>query len=168
MAMLLRMKFEDDLDYEHETPSGAPLPGSKKDYDESPIMELIDPKDDPETGARRPVPYHEYVKYWGNPERHRAVIAILERQCAECHTWHVLETLGGIDLMDDHAECRAIGRMYTGPQEFAAIPGYLGDVARELISDHDDSRQIWRDTTKAYDLPADRAGGGRRSKPATT
>ena len=83
----------------------------------------------------RTIPYLEYCRYYGDPSRHVAVIVDLFRQCPHCQGWTPAGSLCGIDFMDDAPELRALDTTVTGWEAIAALPGYLADVARELIAD---------------------------------
>lgn len=48
----------------------------------------------------RKIPFDEYIKYWGNPDRHVALCIRIEKQC-EMGGWHTVECLGAVDMMDD-------------------------------------------------------------------
>lgn len=83
-----------------------------------------------------PVPYAEYLAYYGNPERHVYLGVIVEQQCGCCQSWTVANSLWNIDFMDDSREFAAvtIARNLT-PVEALALPGYAGEVAREQLED---------------------------------
>jgi hypothetical protein len=144
-----RVQFVYDEDGSLETPEGKPLPGTRADYRKNPISALIDPKADPETGARREIPYEEYCRYYGNPDRHVVVGCIVEKRCGTCGAYSSAESLWNIDLMDDDPSYLAVqlDHWYT-PEEAIALPGYLGEVAKDLLSE-----TPWTDTNK----PATRA-----------
>lgn len=145
-ATPLRVRFLDDPDSEcalHD-PEGNPLPGPRETYERSPIHRLINPDDDPATGARRPITYEEYCEYEGDPDRQVVLGAILEAQCATCRTWHHAASLWGIDFMDDAPELRTIawGTFPTGSGgieayaiDDARITGYLREVVDELVAE---------------------------------
>lgn len=80
----------------------------------------------------RPMTYAEYLQYYGAPERHVYVGVVVDRLCECCQQYTKgVGSLWRIDFMDDAPECAAIGYSY-GPDR---LPGYLQDVARELISE---------------------------------
>lgn len=78
-----------------------------------------------------PVPYEEYVAYYGNPERHIGLFVVREDQCPCCQSWVEGGALYGIDVMDDNPEAAFTGDghdTYTREE----LPGYLQEVADEL------------------------------------
>lgn len=86
--------------------------------------------------ALAPIDYEEYLAYYGNPDRHVYLGAICEEQCPTCGEWHEIESLWGIDFMDDSAEYLAINSDEWRPAaEARALPGYAGDVARQLAGE---------------------------------
>lgn len=83
-----------------------------------------------------PIPYDEYLAYYGNPDRHVYLGVIVEKQCGECHKWSVAGSLWHIDFMDDSREyLRTNLDHYYTPEEAIALPGYAGDVAGEVLSE---------------------------------
>lgn len=108
-------------------PEGAPLPGSRKVYEENPIT--------PNGGEA--LTYEEYCKYYGNPDRHVVLGAILEEKCPTCGSWHDapgMASLWGIDFMDDDKEAQYAGETVEG-EDFGTLPGYLAEVVRDLMSE---------------------------------
>lgn len=153
-----RITFEIDPDGTFEECNGEPRPLSAREYRANSYRACPDhpragsttiaPATNdrpPVTGCRacgrpgsqyRTIPYAEYLAYYGNPDRHVYVYAYVDRQCASCDAWHATAaSLGHIDLMDtDRAEVAAIDRTYL-ETEADQIPGYLGEVARELFDE---------------------------------
>jgi hypothetical protein len=86
------------------------------------------------------VPYAEYLRYYGDPDRHVYLGCVAEACCACCGSWTVKGSVWGIDLMDDSPELRAItvGEWMTEAAA-AALPGYAGDMAREQIAEARDA-----------------------------
>ena len=83
-----------------------------------------------------PIPYEEYLAYYGNPDRHLYLGCVVEEQCGSCSGWAVVESLWAIDYMDDSQELRAITLGEWMPEEEArALPGYLGETARDLLEE---------------------------------
>lgn len=80
-----------------------------------------------------PMPYAQYLEYYGNPDRH-VYIAIA------CINYNGTErdALYGIDLMDDSPEYLAFIRLRRGQSVRAAtalrLPGYLAELAAEMLS----------------------------------
>lgn len=83
------------------------------------------------------IPYAEYLAYYGNPDRHVYLFAEVEKQCRCCKSWTDTDAnLGGIDLMDDSPEIRANRTdEWIEGDEIAKLPGYLREVAEELIAE---------------------------------
>ena len=79
------------------------------------------------------VSFTEYMKYWGNPDRHVVLLATVERGCDHCGSWVFMSSVGGIDFMDDG------GDWETGTfqeDELDNLPkGYLKELAKELIDE---------------------------------
>lgn len=83
-----------------------------------------------------PIPYDEYLAYYGNPERHVYLACIVEKQCHCCGKWTVGSSLWRIDFMDDNREYLEthLDHWYT-PEDAVALPGYAGSVAGEVLSE---------------------------------
>jgi len=137
---IYRVRILQDEDFEPETPEGTPLPGTREAYEANQIMRLIDPADDPVTGARRPVSWEEYLEREGNPDRYVGVGVVLDRQCPCCQQWtkHV-QSVWGIELMDDSPELQALGQTVAAA-DFDTLPAYLRDVARDLLAEEGGAR----------------------------
>jgi hypothetical protein len=125
-----RFRVEHDPDYLPETPQGGDLPGTAEDYAETPIMVLVDPQADPQTGERRELSYKEYCRSYGDPEQHRVLADDLERQCEHCGHWDHVSSLHGIDCMIDDDELNDEGKVVETPEQ---LTGCLAEVARELL-----------------------------------
>jgi hypothetical protein len=73
--------------------------GTEQEHDGSEMPNLggvcLDPKD-----GRR-IPFDEYMGYYGNPESHVVLCALVEKQCEHCDEWAVVDSLCGIDFMDN-------------------------------------------------------------------
>jgi hypothetical protein len=139
-----RVRWVYDPEPDLENPSGSPLPGPESEYVGNEIHELIDRGDDPQTGRRRVVPYAEYCRYWGNPERHTVLACLVERACGACDAWEQVASLGHIDFMDDDREIlglnighvdRAHRSEYYTAEQASQLPGYVGEVARDLLDE---------------------------------
>lgn len=126
---VFRVRFEYDPDPHaslHD-PEGQPLPGSRKVYEENPIT--------PNGGPA--LTYEEYCQYYGNPERHAVLGAILEEKCPHCGQWQDapgMSSLWGIDFMDDDKEAQYAGSTVEGA-DFETLPGYLKEIVRGLMSE---------------------------------
>jgi hypothetical protein len=125
-AVFTTCRFRVDYDemFVPEGCDGKPLPEAKDVYDASPHM-----------NHDIPVPYEEYLRYYGNPDCHVGLVMHLERYCQHCGCWRVTQTLGGIDMMFDD-------RWQTGtfsvPDIFGGVlwpDDHLREVALQLLSD---------------------------------
>lgn len=82
------------------------------------------------------IPYEEYLAYYGNPDRHVYLCAICEEQCPHCQQWHHANSVANIDFMDDSPEYVSLRTNHWYQEDEATkLPGYVGDVARELIEE---------------------------------
>jgi hypothetical protein len=124
-ADLYRIRFEYDDLASFEECNGEARPLTEEEYADAQYM-----KD----GV--PVPYAEYLDYYGNPDRHVYMRAVLESKCVCCGSWSVVDSLHSIDFMDDSPETCAIDRTFSA-RELAAVPGYLQDIARDMFDQHD-------------------------------
>jgi hypothetical protein len=132
-----RIRVIEDSDYTPDGCDGKPLPEAEATYTANPVMVLINPADDPTTGKRRKKTYAEYLKYDGNPERHIGLAVLLDRRCPCCGEWKDgVQALWGIDFMDDSPEYlkTSLSKPYA-VSELANVPGYLAEVARELLQE---------------------------------
>ena len=130
-----RFRVELDEDFVPEGCDGKPLPESPEQYAQNPHHALINLDDDPQTGARRVMPYEEYAGYYGNPDRHVGLSVYLDVLCPHCKHWdRGVQSLHGIDIMDDNPEALAVGTSATRADQ---LPGYLAEVARELLAEHE-------------------------------
>lgn len=118
-----RIRFVYDEDAVFEECNGEARPLTREEYDKDYYVE---------NGKR--ASYERYRAYWGNPDRHVYLGAIVDRQCPCCDTWKTAASLWYIDVMDDQPEAQCVDRTYTR-EELEAIPGYLRDVARELFDE---------------------------------
>lgn len=83
-----------------------------------------------------PIAYAEYLQYYGNPDRHVYIGAIVEKQCGSCEAWSVADSLWHIDLMDDDDDLQLITLdKPMNPDQATRLPGYLGEVAREMLTE---------------------------------
>lgn len=82
-------------------------------------------------GERKHVPFDDYMTYWGNPERHVMLMALVEKECEHCGSWTVVGSLGNIDFMDDQP-------WETGTfseDEAVKLRGYQGECSKELLDE---------------------------------
>jgi hypothetical protein len=113
------------------------------EYDTDPDFSYLGQWDTPETYAGNealkddgtPATFEEYMAYWGNVDRHIALIATVESQCECCDSWVSQISLGGIDFMDDDAY--EIGTFTK--EEAADLKGYCKDVAAELFAETEEN-----------------------------
>jgi hypothetical protein len=132
-----RIRFVIDPDGSFTECNGEPRPLTEEEY--AGVQYMRDGK---------PVSYADYLAYYGNPDRHVYIGAMLERRCTCCGSWSDVDSLWNIDCMDDNEEVRilthsdrtygAVSQYYMLPTELNVIPGYLRDVTRELLPDDAD------------------------------
>lgn len=121
------VRFERDEYATLETPHGTPLPGTAEEYAGHEIME-----------HGRAVPYEEYCRTWGNPDRHVVLEAVLERHAPCCETCghaprpEVVEILGHVDFMDTDPEA-AVPLGTPLAVDSPEIVGYLREVVDDLV-----------------------------------
>lgn len=118
-----RVRFQYDEDARFEECNGEPRPLTEEEYAENGYL-----KDG------QPIPYAEYLAYYGNPDRHVYLLAHAQRRCPCCGEWGADEYLGSIDNMDDSPELLAItiGEFIT-PAAALELPGYLRECATEML-----------------------------------
>lgn len=119
-----RVIFEFDPEGRFEACNGQPRPLTEEEYGEHQYFEY-----------RMPIPYAQYLRYYGNPDRHVYLMACIERRCGCCGHWAATEHhLCGIDLMDDSPEYLQVELMQAyDPCD--PLPGYLADVAADLFAE---------------------------------
>src|SRR5882672_9784268 len=49
----------------------------------------------------QPVPWTDYRRYWGDPDRHRMLIMLTYELKDDDDDWQLVDSLGNIDFMDD-------------------------------------------------------------------
>lgn len=119
-----RVKFVIDDDAEFEESNGERRPLTETEYKDAQYM-----KDGHE------VPYADYLRYYGNPDRHVYLGCIVQKQCPHCACWSDAGSLWNIDCMDDNEEYRSITLDKWYAVDDAHVVGYLREVATELISE---------------------------------
>lgn len=84
----------------------------------------------------KPVPYSEYLRYYGNPDRHIYLGCIVDGECPCCLTWDEKAALWGIDVMDDDKALREVqlNESYTA-EEASKLPNFFGEIAREQLEE---------------------------------
>jgi hypothetical protein len=151
----LRVRFVYDEDAQFEECNGEARPLTEGEYTENQYMgcpdhpragSIPDPAR-PKTGyglcARAdcrkplaPIPYDEYLAYYGNPDAHVYLGCVVEKQCPHCRSWTHAASLWGSDFMDDSRELRAITiDKWMTEAEARALPGYVGELAREELDE---------------------------------
>lgn len=134
----IRIVYDEESSQNQESPHGTPLPESEELYAGNEVMELLDPKDDPTTGIRRKLPYAEYIKYQGNPDRHVVIGMIVQTRCPHCGAWHDGTSVWGYDFMDDDPFLMQVqvlpepGETYT-PEQIEGWPDWPKHEALELF-----------------------------------
>lgn len=150
MANTIRYRFVSDDEAQFEECNGESRPLTRAEYAENSYRAC---PDHPRAGTKvitfgppqiqgcaicgntkyADIPYNEYLRYYGNPERHVYLGLIQETVCPCCNSWKVTDSLWRIDFMDDSAEYRAVqlDRNYTA-EKARALPGYLGELVREM------------------------------------
>lgn len=79
------------------------------------------------------IPYAEYLRYYGNPERHVYLGLVQETLCPCCVTWKVTDSLWNIDFMDDSPELAAVQvGTWADADTAKAWPGYAGECVRDM------------------------------------
>lgn len=80
-----------------------------------------------------PIPYAEYLAYYGNPEMHTYLGYVVQDQCKCCGEWKTTDSLWNIDFMIDAPELSAITfDTWISMRDALKLPGYLGDLMKEI------------------------------------
>lgn len=119
-----RVIFTEDLSACFEECNGESRPLTEAEYADNTYLDA----------AGDLVPYADYLRYYGNPDRHVYLQAHVERQCDCCGCWKPAGySLSRIDLMDDSIEFREVQFLhgYT-PGDFP--PGYLTEICLDLLA----------------------------------
>lgn len=83
--------------------------------------------------ALAPIPYAEYLAYYGNPEMHTYLGYVVQDQCTCCGEWKTTDSLWGIDVMVDAPELDAITfDTWISMRDALTLPGYLGDLMKDI------------------------------------
>lgn len=147
----MRVRFVSDNDYQFEECNGEPRPLSEVEYASNEYWGC--PQHPRGTTANdttvngvgicgacgaeyAPIPYAEYLAYYGNPDRHVYLGLQVQESCACCHEWREVDSLWGIDFMDDSPELAAInvGTWIDG-QTARALPGHVGALVRDYVKE---------------------------------
>lgn len=162
MSTTYRVKFVVDEDARFEECNGESRPLTKAEYAKNQYMgcpthprgfngtKEHDTTSPPKSGRGvcacgkryQPIPYAEYLAYYGNPDRHVYLGCIVERECPCCYTFKPAGSLWHIDCMDDDKAFTSItlGRYYSDA-DARALPDYLGQVAGEVLDDAIDNEE---------------------------
>lgn len=82
-------------------------------------------------GEHNIVPFEDYMKYYGDYNRHVVLVCDVEKQCVHCGEWSHVQSVGGVDFMDDdHWETGTFTE-----EEALALRGYQADVAKDLLQE---------------------------------
>ena len=123
-----RVRFVIDEEAQFEECNGEARSLTEAEYAENPYMEV-----------GRPIPYAEYLTYYGNPDRHVYLGVVVDKKCPCCQSWNMdVTAVWGVDLMDDDPGLKQInpyrrnGHVAT-VKEALALPGYLSEIARDEL-----------------------------------
>lgn len=108
MSAQYRVRFVVDPDASFEECNGEVRPLTAEEYAENEYMR-----------EGKPIPYSEYLQYYGNPDRHVYLMSEVQKKCRCCGRWEHVASTGSIDYMDDDKELRLIGVWMT-PEELEA------------------------------------------------
>lgn len=154
------LKSKEDFKVDHRMTPKPVLPGELHDEPAQPIeeripdgvklrvvwdfefdiaMEHYDQWNTPEKYAGnevyvdgKPVPFEEYMEFWGNPDRRVVLSAGVDQLCQKCGEWTIRTSLGNIDFMDTDS-------VFTGSVAAEDLTGELSDyqleVSRDLIEE---------------------------------
>ena len=111
----------------------------------------------------KPIPYDQYLQYYGNPDRHVYLGCVAEVQCPCCDHWESDASVWHIDFMDDDPELSAVNVGKAIPAMDAMnLPGYAGEIAREMLAESGmqaakrEQRKQWKAQQKERDTHANR------------
>lgn len=111
-----RFIIDYDTDYQFDECDGGPMPMTEERY-----------KGNEYYKDGKPASYEEYLRYYGNPDRHVVVYVQRQDKCPCCDSWLNGEAVYGIDFMDDDKEAGYIGKF-----RLDQLTGYLEGIALEL------------------------------------
>lgn len=114
------VEFVIDEDARFEECNGESRPLTETEYADNPYMH-----------DGQPIPYPEYLRYYGNPDRHVYLGCVVHKVCSCCGLSKPIESLWNIDTMDDSQRPRL--NVKLSPDEAVALPDYMGDIAREVL-----------------------------------
>lgn len=116
-AVAYRVRFVHDEDAGFEECNGESRPLTAEEYADNTYME-----------DGKPVPYAEYLRYYGNPDRHIYLQSEVQKKCPCCGHWEYEAGTVHIDFMDDNPELSYADTWYT-PEQAETLPGYLREIA---------------------------------------
>lgn len=120
-----RVRFQYDEDAHFEECNGESRPLTEEEYAENAYMR-----------DGQPIPYAEYLEYYGNPDRHVYLLAHAQKRCPCCGEWGSDAYLGGIDYMDDSPKLRVIDiNQFIDPDGALALPGHLRECAAGVLQE---------------------------------
>lgn len=122
-----RVRFVIDDSAQFEESNGESRPLTEEEY-----------KDNEYYKNDQPIPYADYLKYYGNPDRHVYLGCELQKECPCCHKFNTVQSLWNIDCMDDNPEYLHVklDHWYSlGEVLDDSKFGYLRDVVQELRSE---------------------------------
>lgn len=121
---LYRIGVYQDHDFVAEGCDGEPLPESPEVYADSPYCWA--------DGSE--MAYEEYLRSYGDPDKHIGAGVVIERLDDGAVEWVRVSEVWHIDCMVDSEEARVLP--VDGIRWYRVTdmpPGFLGDVARELL-----------------------------------
>lgn len=127
--MEYRIRFTIDPDGQFEECNGEARPLTAEEYHGNEYL-----KDG------QPIPYAEYLRYYGNPDMHVYFQCDVERRtpmcscCQQVGAWVYASGLGQIDMMADSPEVDRY-RGWLTPEQAWVMGGYFQDVARECLAE---------------------------------
>lgn len=123
-----RVRFVVDSEAQFEESNGESRPLTREEYANNEYNDKQGNK----------IGYAEYLRYYGNAERHVYLGCELQKQCECCGLFKTVQSLWNIDCMDDNPEYlhAQLDHWYSFG-EVKADPkfGYLGEIAKELVTE---------------------------------
>lgn len=118
-----RIRFVEDPDATFEESNGEPRPLTAAEYAGNEYLR-----------DGQPIPYDEYLAYYGNPDRHCYLMTEIETTCGCCKRPARVIGTGHIDFMDDSPELAHVGTWYT-PEQVERLPEFLQTMAFEDLAE---------------------------------
>jgi hypothetical protein len=110
-------------------------------YEDSPDLSWLEQWNTPEKYKGnevcidgKPVPFEEYMQFWGDPNRHVMLLALVQRVCPTCGQWETIDSLGNVDFMDTASWFvgSVMAEELDGPHQ-PAMEEYQLELTRELL-----------------------------------